>query len=93
VALAAPAPSAGRRGARCRRVRRGDLGPDVRGRRREFHRERPGPAFQTTDVRGLLEQLHAAVRQVVRSGSESQLTAAAGIISDARRALYRLLAD
>jgi len=33
------------------------------------------------DVRGLLEELHAAVRQVVRSGNESQLTAAASIRS------------
>ena len=53
-----------------------------------FAAEGPG-----VDVRGLLEQLHGAVREVVRSGSEAQLTAAAGIISDARRALYLLLAD
>ena len=30
------------------------------------------------DLRGLLEQLHGAVRQVARSGTEAQLTAAAG---------------
>src|SRR5215210_271204 len=53
-----------------------------------FPAEGPG-----VDVRGLVEQLHGAVRQVVRSGSEEQLTAAAGIISEARRALYLLLAD
>ena len=46
-----------------------------------------------TDLRGLIEQLHGAVRQVARSGTEAQLTAAAGIIADARRALYLLLAD
>lgn len=46
-----------------------------------------------TDLRGLIEQLHGAVRQVARSGSEAQLTAAAGIIADARRALYLLLAE
>jgi DNA-binding PadR family transcriptional regulator len=46
-----------------------------------------------TDLRGLVEQLHGAVRQVARSGTEAQLTAAAGIIADARRALYLLLAD
>jgi DNA-binding PadR family transcriptional regulator len=45
------------------------------------------------DLRGLLEQLHGAVRQVARSGSDAQLTAAAAIITDARRALYLLLAD
>ena len=47
----------------------------------------------TTDLRSLVEQLGGAVRQVARSGSEAQLTAAAGIIADARRALYLLLAD
>ena len=41
----------------------------------------------------LVEQLHGAVRQVARSGTEAQLTAAAGIIAEARRALYLLLAD
>ena len=53
-----------------------------------FAAEGPG-----VDVRGLVEQLHGAVRQVVRSGSAEQLTAAAEIISEARRALYLLLAD
>jgi DNA-binding PadR family transcriptional regulator len=53
-----------------------------------FSAEGPG-----TDLRGLVEQLHGAVRQVARNGSEAQLTAAAGIIADARRALYLLLAD
>ena len=53
-----------------------------------FAAEGPG-----VDVRGLLEQLHGAVRQVLRSGTETQLTAAAGIVTEARRALYLLLAD
>ena len=47
----------------------------------------------STDLRGLVEQLHGAIRQVARSGTEAQRTAAAGIIADARRALYLLLAD
>ena len=47
----------------------------------------------TTDLRSLVEQFGGAVRQVARSGSEAQLTAAAGIISEARRALYLLLAE
>jgi DNA-binding PadR family transcriptional regulator len=47
----------------------------------------------STDLRGLVEQLAGAARQVARSGTEAQLTAAAGIIADARRALYLLLAD
>ncbi|MGY1728623.1 PadR family transcriptional regulator [Geodermatophilus sp. SYSU D01062] len=45
------------------------------------------------DLRGLLEQLHGAVRQVARTGSEAQLTAAAGVLAEARRALYLLLAE
>jgi DNA-binding PadR family transcriptional regulator len=46
-----------------------------------------------TDVRGLLAELHGAVRQVARTGTDEQLTAAATILGDARRALYLLLAD
>lgn len=46
-----------------------------------------------TDLRALVGQLHGAIRQVARSGTEAQRTAAAGIIADARRALYLLLAD
>jgi DNA-binding PadR family transcriptional regulator len=45
------------------------------------------------DLRGLLEQLHGAARQVARSGTEAQVAAAATIIGDARRALYLLLAE
>jgi hypothetical protein len=49
-----------------------------------------GPA---TDLRGLLDDLHAAVRQVARAGTDAQLTAAAGILTEARRSLYLLLAE
>ncbi|MGZ0152427.1 PadR family transcriptional regulator [Kribbella sp. WER1] len=45
------------------------------------------------DLRGLLEELHSATRQVARSGSEEQRAAAAKILADARRSLYLLLAD
>jgi DNA-binding PadR family transcriptional regulator len=45
------------------------------------------------DLRGLLEQLHAAARQVARSGTEAQQASAAAILAEARRALYLLLAD
>ena len=45
------------------------------------------------DLRGLLEELLSATRQVARSGSEEQRTAAAKILADARRSLYLLLAD
>jgi DNA-binding PadR family transcriptional regulator len=45
------------------------------------------------DLRGLLEQLHGAVRQVARTGTDAQLQAAADVLADARRRLYLLLAD
>ncbi|NEM06997.1 PadR family transcriptional regulator [Geodermatophilus normandii] len=45
------------------------------------------------DLRGLLEQLHGAVRQVARTGTEAQFTAAVGILAEARRSLYLLLAE
>jgi DNA-binding PadR family transcriptional regulator len=48
---------------------------------------------QGVDLRDLLEQLQGAVRQVARSGSDAQLTAAASILGEARRALYLLLAE
>jgi len=44
------------------------------------------------DLRGLLEQLHGAVREVGRSGTETQVAAAADILRDARRSVYLLLA-
>ena len=46
-----------------------------------------------TDLRGPLEQLRAAARQVARTGSEAQRAAAATILGEARRSLYLLLAD
>jgi DNA-binding PadR family transcriptional regulator len=51
------------------------------------------PAKPDVDLRGLLDQLHGAVRQVGRTGSDQQRTAAAGILTEARRSLYLLLAD
>jgi DNA-binding PadR family transcriptional regulator len=45
------------------------------------------------DLRGVLEQLHGAVRQIARTGTEAQLSAAVTILGDARRALYLLLAE
>ena len=49
-----------------------------------------GPA---ADLRGPLEQVHAAVRQIARTGTDAQQAAAAGVLADARRSLYLLLAD
>ena len=45
------------------------------------------------DLRGELEKLHGAARQVARAGTPDQQAAAQRIVSEARRALYRLLAD
>lgn len=53
-------------------------------------RPAPGPG---ADLHGLLRELHAAARQVSRTGTDAQLTAAAGILTEARRSLYLLLAD
>jgi DNA-binding PadR family transcriptional regulator len=50
--------------------------------------EQPG-----ADLTGLLQELHGAVHQVARSGSDEQVTAAAGVLAEARRSLYLLLAD
>jgi DNA-binding PadR family transcriptional regulator len=44
------------------------------------------------DLRRLVHELHEATRQVGRAGTEQQREAAARILSDARRALYLLLA-
>src|SRR4051794_36564768 len=54
----------------------------------------PFAGFETgPDLRANLEQLHHAVRQVGRTGSEAQRAAAADILEQARRSLYLLLAD
>jgi DNA-binding PadR family transcriptional regulator len=50
----------------------------------------PGPG---ADLRGVLEQLHGAVKQIARTGTEAQLSAAVSVLAEARRALYLLLAE
>jgi DNA-binding PadR family transcriptional regulator len=52
-----------------------------------------GTADPATDLRDPLEQLHAAVRQIARTGTDAQRAAAANVLADARRSLYLLLAD
>jgi DNA-binding PadR family transcriptional regulator len=47
----------------------------------------PGP-----DLRGPLHELHAAARQVAVSGTPAQVEAAAAVLTQARRALYLVLA-
>jgi DNA-binding PadR family transcriptional regulator len=57
----------------------------------------PFAGFQASvpggDLRGVLEQLSGAVRQVARAGTDEQLAAATTILAEARRSLYLLLAD
>jgi len=45
------------------------------------------------ELRDGIGQVAAAVRQIARSGTPAQVNAAKAILADARRALYRLLAD
>jgi DNA-binding PadR family transcriptional regulator len=55
-----------------------------------------GEPFASTERRGLraeVMQLHAAARQVGAAGDTEQIDKAVAIVSEARRALYRLLAD
>lgn len=46
----------------------------------------------TVDLRTLTHELMGAVREVGRSASDAQVRAAAGILADAKRSLYRVLA-
>jgi DNA-binding PadR family transcriptional regulator len=45
------------------------------------------------ELRDVMSQVRAAARQVVHAGSEEQLAAAAEILRDTRKQLYRLLAE
>jgi len=51
---------------------------------------RPGSGV---DLRGLLEGLHGAVREIGRNGTDAQVASAGGILTEARRALYLILAQ
>jgi DNA-binding PadR family transcriptional regulator len=46
-----------------------------------------------TDLKSQLHQVHGAVHQVARAGTDEQRGAAADILAQARRSLYLLLAD
>ncbi|MGW4370218.1 PadR family transcriptional regulator [Nocardia takedensis] len=48
---------------------------------------------QAVDLRGLVGQLMGAVGQVAAAGTPEQATKAAEVLTEARRALYRILAD
>lgn len=45
------------------------------------------------ELRDLFEQLGGALRQVVHAGTDTQIAAAREVLTNARRQLYRLLAD
>jgi DNA-binding PadR family transcriptional regulator len=65
----------------------------------EEHREHAPPwidedepgAFQ--DLRSQVKQLHLAAVQVAHAGRDSQVAAAAEVLAEARRTLYRILAE
>ena len=52
-----------------------------------------GGGEQVAELRTLIFGVGAAVMQVVQAGTEEQVTAAAKVLEDARRALYRILAE
>jgi DNA-binding PadR family transcriptional regulator len=52
------------------------------------------PAFETlADLRSLVHQLAMATGQVVHAGNEDQIQRAREVLNDARRTLYRILAE
>ncbi|MGY1620870.1 PadR family transcriptional regulator [Geodermatophilus sp. SYSU D00965] len=52
-----------------------------------------GEAGPGDDLPGLVHQLHGAVREVARTGTDAQRAAAARVLADARRSIYLLLAE
>ncbi len=52
-----------------------------------------GAARSLVDLRGLMSEVAAAVMQVGRAGSESQVKAVGEILTDTRRRIYLILAD
>jgi DNA-binding PadR family transcriptional regulator len=52
-----------------------------------------GAASAAVDMRSLVHQLHLAAFQVVSAGTEAQLAEAHKVLTQARRALYRILAE
>ncbi|WP_019927014.1 helix-turn-helix transcriptional regulator [Nocardia sp. BMG111209] len=54
---------------------------------------RAGVGDQALDLRGQVHQLMGAVAQAARAGSPEQAAKAAEVLTEARRAIYRILAD
>jgi len=52
-----------------------------------------GAAGAAADMRSLVRQVHLAAFQVVSAGTDAQLTEARKILAQARRSLYRILAE
>jgi DNA-binding PadR family transcriptional regulator len=46
-----------------------------------------------TDLKGQIKQIHIAAMQVVHAGDEEQISRAAETLAEARRSLYRILAE
>ena len=68
----------------------------------EEHREELGSPWEAAsgdvregafELRDLVWQLAAAAHQVVQAGSQEQITRAREVLAEARRSLYRILAD
>ena len=68
----------------------------------EENRERFGSPWQQAgagvpegvrELGGLMAQVGIAVRQVMHAGTEAQVAAAAQLLTETRRSLYRVLAD
>ncbi len=68
----------------------------------EEHREELGSPWEQAsggvregafELRDLIWQLGAAALQVVQTGSEEQVAKAREVLAEARRSLYRILAD
>jgi DNA-binding PadR family transcriptional regulator len=52
-----------------------------------------GAASAAHDMRRLVQQVHLAAFQVISAGSDDQVTQARKVLTQARRALYRILAE
>jgi DNA-binding PadR family transcriptional regulator len=68
----------------------------------ETHRDEMGVPWEdavngisqpTMELAQLIPQVMVAVKQVFRAGSDRQITQAAAVLAETRRALYRILAD
>jgi hypothetical protein len=52
-----------------------------------------GAASAAYDMRRLVHQVHLAATQVISAGTDEQVSQASKVLAQARRALYRILAE